>query len=107
MVPQKFSCSWSSLRSAEEISISETVTRNTDQSIANLEREVEVDTDTIGEQLSDLNAFFLDLYFLRPKQPLYRQCRDLLRRSCRDFSLSRRRRNNRSGKHCSSERPEG
>ena len=66
MVPQKFSCSWSSLRSAEEISISETVTRNTDQSIANLEREVEVDTDTIGEQLSDLNAF-LNSHFLRPQ----------------------------------------
>ena len=56
MVPQK--SSWSSLRSAEEMSRSETETRNTDQSIAYLEREVEVDTDTIGEQLSDLNAFF-------------------------------------------------
>ena len=54
MVPQK--SSWSNLRSAEEMSRSETVTP--DQSIANLEGEVEVDIDTIGEQLSDLNAFF-------------------------------------------------
>ena len=87
----------SSMRSAEEMSITPNTDQSisnlereveVDQSIANLEREVDVDIDTIGEQLSDLNAF-LNSHFLRPKRPLYRQCRDLLRRSCRDFSFSR------------------
>ena len=63
------------------------ITPNTDQSIANLEREVEVDTDTIGEQLSDLNAF-LNSHFLRPKRPLYRQCRDpSMRRTFRTTTM--------------------
>ena len=88
-VPQK--TSWSSLRSTDETFRSKTGdsgTPITNQFIANLEREVEVDIDTIGEHWSDLNAF-LNSYFLRLQRPLHRQCRDLLRRGCRDSSFSR------------------